>query len=353
MRSPAQRVFDHHANHKSSFWERENKIRKTKKLAKLFFLIVLLFALGNLLVRVPSWFQSFNKPFERIQSNVTSNGDMNSNIRTNILLISVSNKDSLQDLALASFSSNMKSLTIIKLPIGVKTYTSGSELESSLGAIYFGKPYFDSRFDSTYTATKELLAIPLDGYFFFTKDNLEFTQESVDQVRGRLYSLSSIIRVLAYKSWLDDHMKTNYSMSALLNLSWDFRRINSDKLRISDLKEAVKKKKLNSAEVDSFLQEAILDSVIVNEAAVVEISNGSYYSNLVKRVVNNLGANTISLSEVGEGSKTRIVLGSNKSKTANRIASFLGVEVEKGEVESGADVKVIIGEDFNEIFYGK
>lgn len=356
MKNPAQRVYDQNTNHKSSFLKRENRGRKARRFVKLFFLIVFLFALGNLLIKLPSALRNINKPFDKIQSNKFNDGSINKDFRTNILLISLTSKESLQDLALASFNYNRNSLSIISIPISSKVYTAGEDLALSPGATYFAKPYFDSSFDSTFIVTKELLALPLDGYFVFDQGELEFTEDRVNQVKGRINYLGLIFKFFSYKSWLNNHLKTNYSISKLMSLSWAFKNIKGDKLQVLELKETVENKQFNIGEVDSVLRETILDSAIANEGAVVEVVNGgegNYPTFLIRRVINNLGASTISLGGVDNSSETKVILGSDKNKVAARLAKFLAVKVEKGEVGSGADVKVIIGEDFDEIFYGK
>src|SRR3989344_8475374 len=127
MRNPARRIYNHHKNRKGS---------KTKKLTKLFILLVFLFIIGNLIVKLPSLFKNLNKPFEKIQSKLIQEGRINDEYRTNIILFSISNKNNLQDLALASFSPSKNALLIIRVPISVRTYSIGSDEFVSLGAAY-------------------------------------------------------------------------------------------------------------------------------------------------------------------------------------------------------------------------
>lgn len=335
---------------RETLWNRRNRRLKAKKLIGLFVILIVLIAFVNLIIRIPGWYQKINQPFGRIQSTIANDGDINDSFRTNILLLSLSERNSLQDLAIASFNSKRNSLTIVRIPISAKTYTANADLNATFSAIYFSKPYLSSDFDSLYIAAKESIALPLDGYFVFTSDDLKFTDEVVNQARGKLFSINFLFRFFSYKAWLNEHMKTNYSIAKLWSLSWDFKRISKDKLSVLDLKEL--------AEVDNLLQESILDTNVANEGAVVEISASEdvppgYPINLVDRVVNNLGASTINLGKVDESSETKVVLDSDKNKVAERLAKFLSIKVEKEKIESGADVKVIVGEDFDRIFYGE
>ncbi len=347
-----QRVYDHHANNKSSFWRRENRRGKARRLLKLFILIIALFALVNFLVKIPGWFQNINRPFEEVQSDIVQGGAVNSEYRTNILLISVSDKNNLQDVALASFSAEKSTLSIIQIPITAKIYSTGSDQSLSLGATYFGKPYFDSDFDSIYIVSKELLALPLDGYFFFSSDRLDFGEETIQDIKHKLGSFGLFTSTLSYKSWLNENMKTNYSISAIFGLTWDIRQLNVDKLIFVPLSGVVDKKEFDTVDIDRILQKEIVDTEIANESGVVEIS-GSSFRHLIKRVVSNLGASSVNIGSTANLPKTRVILDSNKNKIAERLAQFLKVKVEKETIESGADVKVIVGEDFEANFYGK
>lgn len=351
MKKPAQRIYDHHTVHKSSFWKRSNRKLKVKRLVGLFVVIVILFAVGNLLIKIPSWVRGVNSPFEKVQTNVADGGAINDSYRTNILLISISDKDSLQDLAVASFNSNRNVVKIIRVPIGTRIDLYGLEDKMSLGAVYFAKPYFDSGFDSVFVTTKELLAQPLDGYFVLNSNELEFSEEETASLKEKLGSLTLIPKFLGYKGWLNEHLKTNYSTSNLVNLAWSFRKIGKDKVVVLDLGEELGGKQLSLDEVDLFLREEISDNTITNEGGLVEVVGGSV--GLVARLVNNLGASTIDLGTEGEEAETKVILGSDKARIAERLASFFDVEVEKGDIESGADVRMVIGRDFEGKFYGK
>ena len=345
MRNPARRIYDHHKNRKGS---------KTKKLTKLFILIVFLFIIGNLLVRLPSLFKNLNKPFDKIQSKLIQEGSINDEYRTNILLFSISSRDNLQDLALASFSPSKNAVSIIRIPISVQSYSIGTDEFVSLGAAYFAKPYVDSGFDSAYIISKETLAIPIDGYFVFREDRLEFDEKTVRKIKEKLYSPGFFFRFLSYKNYLDKHMNTNYSISKLWPLSWNFKEISAEKLKVSDLKEAAAGKQFKQSDTDNFLRGVILDNSIVNEASLVEVVGEATVSNLISRVVNNLGGSTINFGDdVHNYPETKVILGSDNSKIAKRVARFIGVEVEKGVVPSGADVQVVIGDDFGKIFFGR
>ena len=351
MKKPAQRIYDYHTNHKSSFWKRRNRKLRVKKFIGLFVVIIILFALGNIIIKIPSWIRSVNSPFEEVQTDIIDGGNINDSYRTNILLVSVSDKDDLQNLAIASFNSNRSSVKIINVPISAKVYLEGADEDLSIGAVYFAKPYFDSSFDSVFVAAKEFLAQPLDGYFVFNSNELEFTEREVSLVKEKLSSFTLILKFLSYKSWLNENMKTNYSTSNLVSLAWSLRQMNKDKIMVLDLRKEFGGKQLSLDGVDSLLREEILDNTIVNEGGLVEVVGGR--SGLVERLVNNLGASTINLSLEGEEAETKIILGSDKAKIAERLATFLGVKVEKNDIESGADVKVVLGRDFEGKFYGK
>jgi anionic cell wall polymer biosynthesis LytR-Cps2A-Psr (LCP) family protein len=351
MKKPAQRIYDHHTNNRSSFWRKSNRKLKVKRLIGLFVLIVILFALGNLVIKIPSWIRSVNSPFENVQTTVVGSGNVNDGYRTNILLISVSDKNNLKDLAVASFNSNRSSVKIIHVPTSAKVYLEGTDENLSLGGVYFAKPYRDSSFDSIFIVIKEFLAQPLDGYFVFSSNELEFTEGEVSSVKGKLDSFTLIPKFLGYKAWLNENMKTNYSISNLVSLAWSFRQMDKDKVVVLDLREEFGGKQLNLNELDSLLREEMLDNTIVNEGGVVEVTGGS--RGLVGRLVNNLGASTISLSSEEAETETKVILGSDRAKIADRLASFLGVKVEKNEIESGADAKVVVGSDFEGKFYGK
>jgi len=352
MYQESQRVYDHHANNKSSFWRRENRRSRAIRLLKLFVLIIVLFALINFLIKIPGWFQNINRPFEEIQTDYVQYGRVNNEFRTNILLISVSDKNNLQDVALASFSAEKSTLSIFQITTTAKIYSYGSDQSLSLGATYLGKPYFDSDFDSIYVVSMELLALPLDGYFFFSSDSLEFDEQTIQSIKHKLGSLGLFTNSLSYKSWLNENMETNYSISAIFGLALDVRQLNVDKLIFVPLSVVVDKKELNTSDVDKIIQKEIVDTEIAKESAVVEIS-GNSFRHLVKRVVNNLGASIVNIGSTANIPKTRVILDSDKNKVAERLAQFLKVKVEKEKIESGADVRVIVGDDFEANFYGE
>ena len=352
MPQESQRVYDHHANDKSSFWRRENRRSRARRLLRLFVLIIILFALVNFLTKIPGWFQNINKPFDEIQTVNVQGGSVNNEFRTNILLVSVSEKNNLQDLALASFNAEKSTLSIIRIPEAAKIYSSGSEQDLSLGAVYFGKPYFDSDFDSIYVVSKELLALPLDGYFLFSSDKLEFDEQTVQDLKRKIGSFGLITNSLSYKSWLNENMRTNYSISAIFGLAWDVRQLGAEKLVFVPLSEAVDGKEFNTGDIDRIIQREVVDASIANEVAIVEIS-GNSFRHLVKRVVNNLGASTVSIGSTDNLPETKVILDSDKNKIAERLAQFLRVKVVSEKIDSGADVKVIVGEDFEAKFYGR
>lgn len=349
MKSPARRIYDHQSNHKSSFWNRANAKQKSQGLIKLFVAIVILFALGNLLVRLPGWVSNLNQPFEKIQTDIAYSGVRNNQYRTNILLISVSEQNNLQDVVLASLSSSRESITFVTIPKAPKMYSTGLDQNMSLSAMYFSKPYNDSEFDSLYISVKELLALPIDGYFVFIENDLEFDENGIKSIHGKINSLRALPKLFSYKQWLNENMRTNYAIGSLWNLAWDFRKINDDKLHFVNLNDAVDNKQFSLGDIDTLLRENLVDTKISNEQAIVEVVGGNLA--LVSRVINNIGGSTLNFSNNSEESETKVILGSDKNRAAQRIARFMNVEVEKGEVESGADVKVVVSSQFEADFF--
>lgn len=346
-------AFDRHTKSGRSLWKRQNSGQRTKKLLRLFVLLVLLLATVNVVVKIPGWVSNINRPFEEIHSSIASRGEINSDFSTNILLISISSKNNLQDLALASFNSTRTSLTIVSIPIATKTYTSGDKFDISLAAIYFAKPYFDSDFDSLYVGVKEALALPIDGYFVFIQDDLVFSEETILDTKNRVFTLLFYPRILSIKSWLNNHMKTNYSVTSIWSLARSFKNVSKEKLHLLDLEEVVSEKRLVFSEVDKFVRDNILDNSISNEQALVEIE-GEFFTNQIGRVINNLGGSTINPSSgEEESSETKVLFSTDKNKIAKRLGKYLGVEVEKKDIESGVDVRVVVGKDFLEKFYGE
>ncbi|MEX0616881.1 MAG: LytR C-terminal domain-containing protein [Candidatus Woykebacteria bacterium] len=356
MREPRKIKFDHHANNRLSLWKRENKRLFVTKIIRLFLLSVLLLALVNLSLKIPSFIDNVNKPFEKIQSNIIKGSSVNDKYRTNIMIVSLSERDSLQDVVLASFSSNKKSLSILRVPVATKIYTFGSDQYISLGAAYFSKVYQDSSLDSLLSITKETLALPIDGYFVFNQTGLEFDDGQVKEVKNKIFSPSFFFGFLGLKKWLDTNMKTGYSVKEIANLSWSYKQMSPERIVFLDLEESAEDKKISFQKGDTLIKEQSLDSSIANEKGVVEIVHSTeeeYFGQVVERLVNNLGASTVNLGKVGKNSVTRVILGSNKNFVAERVAKFLNTEVEKEDLEGGVDVRVIIGEDFSEKFYGK
>lgn len=346
-------IFDHHANNKSSFWKRSNRKNRTKRFAKVFIFIIIIFALVNFLIKIPGWFQNTNRPFEQIQTESALNGVVNSDIRTNILLVSISDSNNIQDLALASFNSDKSSLTIVNIPVSPKTYLAASDQNISLAATYFSKLYLDSEFDSLYIATQETLALPIDGYFAFFTNDFEFTEEKIEETKNNLSFFSLTTNLLGYKSWLNENMKTNYSVSSIFGLILELRQINKEKIVFVSLSEAIEDKHFIFSKVDNIIRDSMLDTAITKEAAVVEIVNGGYSSQLIKRLVNNLGASTLNIGLDDQKKEIKVIQNSDKEILAKRLARFLEVNVEKGDNQGGSDVKVLIGSDFEANFYGK
>ena len=351
MKNPTRRIYDHQSNHSSSYWNRANAKQKSQRLIKLFIAVIILFALGNLLVRLPGWVGNLNQPFGNIQTNIAVEGKVNGEYRTNILLISVSERNSLQDVALASLSSSRESVTFLRIPRSPKMYSSGVDQDMSLSAAYFSKPYRDSEFDSLYLSVKELLALPIDGYFVFVENDLKFDENGIRSIHGKINSFRVLPKFFSYKSWLNENMKTNYAVGSLWSLAWDFRKVNDDKLYFVNLDETVDSKQFSLSDIDSLLRENLVDTGISNEQAVIEIVGENI--TLVIRVINNIGGSTLNFSNNTEESKTKVILGSDKNKAAQRIAGFLNVEVEKKEIESGADIKVVVSSQFEVDFYGQ
>ncbi len=327
-----------------------NKKRRVGKLIRLFFLAVILLALGNFLFRIPSWVGAINKPFEQIHSNLASNSRINNQSRTNILLLLLSDRDELKEAAIASFNPSRDNLSIIEVPVEAQVYSGGGKF-MSLKVAYSEKPYFNGGFDSTYTLLKELTALPIDGYFVFQGGEVSFSQGSIDATKKKMALPGFLFKFLSYRKWLDVHMKTDYSLTNIFRLAQSFKGLGEEKIQYFDLATAVgSNEQFDIQSVDNALKEAALDNNVSNENALVEI-NSNIGASLLARVVDNLG--TSSLSFGGAEPKTKVIAGSDKQRAAQRIADFLGVKLEMGKISSGADVKVILGDDFGKIFYGK
>ena len=266
------------------------------------------------------------------------------------MLITVDGREPIKDAALASI--DKKRAFVVRIPLNKEFYSFGLGTNLSFAGSYFEKPVNENKLDSLVTLMQELFGYPIDGYLYLKWGSVSFDEQALSAFQKKLATISFFWKIPSYKSWLDARLYTNFSIGDIVSLVFKFRDIPPDRLEVISLLGG-KEKTLYRKDIDKVIGTSLLDNGLSNEAAAVEIKNSSKVegaSEMIKRLVEHVGGNAIVTGSVNEKG-TKVVLGNNKPLTATRLAAYLGVPVTRAKIESGADILLVIGDDYFEKYY--
>lgn len=106
---------------------------------------------------------------------------------------------------------------------------------------------------------------------------------------------------------------------------------------------------LSASQINETVYKLIADSRIEDEGKTIEVINASSADGIgskIARIISNIGGNVVLISTSKDVSqKSTLEYRREKGYTVNRLSKNLGIEAEKTDNESIADIVVIIGED--------
>jgi hypothetical protein len=311
------------------------------KFWKWFFLIVLIFFIGNLFVQVPRLIGALRNPFPAAPASFANVARLDLERRSGLLLLNVDNDNRLIAAQVATYDPYGKNLAFVQIPTTVSLNLPSEK--DNLASLY------QSSLDQVFWQTSNLLGTSLEGYLIF-RDAAPLDSEQIMKTRGELFSLHFFASAFALRSWLNEHLQTKLTTGQLLSLARVLKGTNPEKISFVDLGETALREGFDQERLQSRLKSAFVDSEIADEALSVQIKNASGVvglGNSFKQIVTNLGGRVISVETLSDD-KTRVVLYSEQTLLAQKMAAFLNVELARGEGEGEGDIVVVLGKDLKE-----
>lgn len=327
--------------------------RRNVSSVKLAFLALGLLIGVLVLGRLVNFVGSLTKPFSQdllIKKHYTWDGNFSINIAFKS-----------DNVWLLHFDPAEKAAYILKIPDETYMELPGSYGSWRVGAIYdLGqeeKPQIGSELLKESLA--KLVGLPVDGFITVEKGN------SVDNLEDLILSWHrSPLNMLNFLR----QIKTDLTPFETFRFLSDLSKIRADKLTSLNIEQSDITKSLllpdssrvlgiDYVNLDLFIRENMSDEKISREETEVAIFNATAHPGLamdVKRIVTNLGANTIIVSNSEFLIKKSLVLSDQRNDTFVRMSQIFAPWCLKSKcsspdpkiVSSRADVSIILGEDF-------
>ncbi len=328
---------------------------KSKKKAGQFFKVLVLFFLAivllTLVVQIPSLLGKIQKPFSFIQSKFAIRGDINTQHRTNILLVGQVDKK-VTELGFISLEKGDRKVKLITIDPTVKIETLSQTSSFSKRAFTNGNLNID-RLEASL-----MLAV---GYFFdgyiVVNDKINWiNQASLEKLIDNFFSPGFFLKLGSSKDYLDRKMKTSITLDKATNLIWFSKGLTPERVTLVDLTKSIDSQgNFDSQSSANKIGLLLSDNNISKEEAAVEIENSSSVpgvGSILKAVVTNLGGNVLSVTKSEELEKSRILVKNKDSLLAKRLETILGIKMEKISKNDSieGDIKLKIGNDFASFF---
>ncbi len=203
-----------------------------------------------------------------------------------------------------------------------------------------------------------LLGLPIDGVIVGRREDSKDLNQLVSNLRQSPLNFLSFFR----------EFKSDLTPIEIIRLYQAISGTREDKIVELDLEntdltlskllpDSTRVLGFDSINIDLFVRENLSDGVISQEAATVAVYNGTNHpglGNKVSRIVTNLGANIVMVTNTEEPSKETLVLGEKSSASFVKFAQIFAPHCLKKECKSDdakvassrADLSIVIGEDY-------
>lgn len=345
-------LLDQQAHIRSLDREKQKRKKLTTVFLRFFIAALILLFLFGLLIKVPEIYAKIARPFTNLQTEFYQNSKINFEKRTNILLINF-RAGELTDLALASYETGKKKVEVLKIPPA--TFVYGQNEPKLVRDLVVYKSRQPVNIDQLSAAVVEVIGYVPTGYIL-TKDspdwiNLEKLNELVKKTS---LSPAFFLDFKSRKDYLDNHLVTNLTMAEFYQMTQTVKKVLPDRFDVIDLK------KFQTAE--GYIDQRALvneigvkmnDSQIVEANYAVEIVNASGVDGLgliTKNILNNLGANVVSISSADDlVPKSQLLSKDKRNYLVSRLSDiFPGIS--KEENLGSIDLRIIVGKDFGKFF---
>ncbi|MCL5411711.1 MAG: LytR C-terminal domain-containing protein [Patescibacteria group bacterium] len=353
---------------KAKLWQKDQQKKHWRRNLFRFGWLIALLVVGTLIWQVISFKNFLERPFQKLPGEISYRTNINFNSRVNLLLLSLSYDNKVKSLVIASYDGLNKGLDLFPIPSEVYL-----DAPHSLGPVTIASLYNRGNFQGNQgvkyllKGVEEVLAIPLDGYLGvvnFSDDELEnvLSESSIKEADESLKDIFFFFNFLNYKSWGEKHLKTNLSLTNLIDLTWKVREVRYDRFKYYQTQDLFLKKTtganveervLDDIKADPLLDTIFNDPVVVEERLTVEVKNGTEKSGLggeAARFITRLGAKVNHVGNADSKVKETLIYDyQGENQTVLRIRDALGVGKivrQKSEVVSKEDIQVILGEDY-------
>lgn len=208
-----------------------------------------------------------------------------------------------------------------------------------------------------------LLGLPIDGVIVTRRQDSEDLDELIDDFKTSPLSLLTFFS--EFKSDLTplEIIRLYQAISTtredkIVNLDLE----NTDLTQSLLLPDSTRVLGFDTVNIDLFVRENMADETFLQEAKTIAIYNGTDHPGLgsrVSRIVTNLGADVVIVTNAEKNSKETLVLGEKTSSTFVKLAQIFATDCLKNDCQSKdakisssrADLSILIGEDYLESFF--
>lgn len=322
---------------KLPIWEKTKQEKRKKKIITYVVLTVFLIMAVNIGIKLPGIYKDLNTPFQNIQKDKTYLESLNTEYRTNILLVSYKDKI-LTDLAVVSYEPGDKKLSA--LFFNLPKYKNLSVL--------LNRSFRSSGVEGLEKRIKLELGLPIDRYLAIDGGGSEFSYEVVAKVINEIKNPRVFWDVLTMKGRLNNFVRSNLSTGEMFKIGFiirggEYEEANNYTFGEKDVKN------LTDPVITELVRTKFFDRKILQEGAAVTIQNSSGETGVGVNLANfiaGLGATivTIESSEeiVEQGS---VIIKKEKPEFLGRLKSLYRFKEEKAKSEAdfSGDVLIIIG----------
>lgn len=271
-----------------------------------------------------------------------------------------------------SLSPEDATLTFVSIPSDTLVETVGGFGKYKIGSLFSlaenegGKGIFTG-------TISELLGIPIDGYIG-SAQKITLEKVSLDKLRNLKSDFTGLGLIKTAPFFLGhkaNGIETNFSGVNILRLYNAVRNIRFDKIFLVDflsdgivspilLADGTEALSPDVLKLDGEMNDLFFERKIRAENYKVEIFNSTALSGLgnrLSRIITNIGANVISVGNLGlTTDKCQVIAPKNvlASNTARRIVSTFGCQEVEGVKEgTRADMSVVVGSSYAKYLYEK
>jgi len=248
---------------KLPIWEKTKQEKRKKKIITYVVLIVVLIMAVNIGIKLPGIYKDLNTPFQNMQKDKTYLESLNTEYRTNILLVSFKAKI-LTDLAVVSYEPGDKKLSA--LFFNLPKY-------KNLGVL-LNRSFRSSGVEGVEKRIELELGLPIDRYLAIDGGEAEFNYDTTAKVINEIKSVGVFWDVLTIKGKLNSFVRSNLSTGEMFRIGFiirgaEYREADNHKLAEKDIKS------LRDSAATELISTRFFDRKILQEGAAVTIRNGS------------------------------------------------------------------------------